>query len=31
VIVEREKPQPLAQTGEIEEEEVIITAYSKVH
>ncbi|XP_052233551.1 phagosome assembly factor 1-like [Dreissena polymorpha] len=29
VIIEREKPQPLAQTGETEEEEVIITAYSK--
>ncbi|XP_045192190.1 phagosome assembly factor 1-like [Mercenaria mercenaria] len=29
VIIEREKPQPLAQTGEIEEEEIIITAYSK--
>lgn len=29
VTVEREKPQPLAQTGEFEEEEVILTAYSK--
>lgn len=29
VTIEREKPQPLAQTGEIEEEEVIVTPYSK--
>lgn len=29
ITIEREKPQPLAQTGEFEEEEVIITAYSK--
>ncbi|WAR12750.1 CP070-like protein [Mya arenaria] len=29
LIIERERPQPLAQTGEIDEEEVVITAYSK--
>lgn len=29
VTIEREKPQPLAQTGEIEEEELIITPYTK--
>ncbi|KAL3858968.1 hypothetical protein ACJMK2_009213 [Sinanodonta woodiana] len=29
VIIEKEKPQPLAQTGEVEEEVVVITAFSK--
>ena len=30
MVIEHEKPQPLAQTGETEEEEIIVTAYSKV-
>ena len=30
IVIEKERPQPLAQTGEIDEEELIVTAYTKV-